>query len=382
MSSKKIPVGLPTKLLDISLIPKDLRPGSGVVLAHATAILEGDQETDYSVITEDGELYFCFGTQFKNGTDKERIEYINHEIGHILYSHGKRMGDRDPHLWNIATDAAQHASNNDGCFHIHPEAPTWDRLGLSNAASAEIMYDMMKQKQKQAEENGEPDPYGSSSSCGSMMISINDMDPAAAQALLVPMVAEIMACDPDMYAALTNSGHSGGQGTGAAQSIGTIPPPPKWIRKSLKWLISACARRDPRRSWMRENRNSHLLPGRHRTPGYSPVVLIDSSGSVPSEDLKMFFSAIANTPELSEAKIYTFDGEVYGPYRAHQLKELAPTRGGTSFTVAAKMREKGKPTLWLTDGYPCDGWPKAEDDIWCITSDVTPPYGKVIKARG
>lgn len=359
------------KELDAQMLPSDLRPGISTILAGLDGLLFSEEiPTSCTLFDEDGKLFMALGKAYAEGDAHERREMLQHECGHLLFGHFARIKERDPMLWNLVTDASMHAIGN--CKH-DPKigAATHDTLGLKAPASPEIMYDLLIKDAKPMQVTG----------CGSMSHSKMEGSYEKFVGRVSVITANVAASDPDLIKTL--NGQMGGSNAGEVAALMVeMEPPPKWIRKCIVDLISTAKRAKVRRSWMREARGSNEIAGRRREAAISPLILIDSSGSIGDDDLRMFLSAVAATPELSQANVYLFDTQVYGPFQPSQLTRSKSGRGGTLFAPPAKLRSATEATLWLTDGYPCDEWPKpVGQEIWAITTDVTPPYGKTIRAK-
>jgi predicted metal-dependent peptidase len=124
------------------------------------------------------------------------------------------------------------------------------------------------------------------------------------------------------------------------------------------------------------------------------TVVVDTSGSISDDDLKNVLSeidSIAKEFNSWEIKVFSFDTEVHNvkTYNQDQSDELLKHSmvggGGTSFDAPLEYLHKDnfKPSLvvFFTDGYTGDGWNQQKDldVLWIINSDVRAPWGETIK---
>jgi predicted metal-dependent peptidase len=118
-------------------------------------------------------------------------------------------------------------------------------------------------------------------------------------------------------------------------------------------------------------------------------VMVDTSGSISSEEFKEFFGHIEKISWRAKIKMIEFDHQIQhvSKYRKGDWKNLkVHGRGGTSFINLLDQAEErgliGQVNIIFTDGYA--EWPKEKEYpiIWviCSSSKVEPPWGKVIHA--
>ena len=123
------------------------------------------------------------------------------------------------------------------------------------------------------------------------------------------------------------------------------------------------------------------------------AVAIDTSGSVSIKMFQAFTSevmAICDQFESYTIHFFQCDAKIQDA-RIIETGEKPPLqafgRGGTSFRpVFEKVKEIPflACLMYLTDGYPNDGWPEPLDDlpiIWVVSTDVAPPYGEHVKIK-
>lgn len=122
------------------------------------------------------------------------------------------------------------------------------------------------------------------------------------------------------------------------------------------------------------------------------ALAVDTSGSIGSTELIAFNAEVRGIAESFESYcIYYFqcDSRIHDE-RVFQNGDPLPIkmkgRGGTSY-VPVFEKVKALPDVsclvYLTDGYPNDGWPPplSVPVLWVLTTDVVPPYGEYIRIQ-
>jgi predicted metal-dependent peptidase len=151
-------------------------------------------------------------------------------------------------------------------------------------------------------------------------------------------------------------------------------------------------------TWNRPNRRRLvlnpivILPGRRGFGAEDVVCVVDTSGSTGQKELDSFFAEVGGVlQDVRPKRIHVVwcDAAVAGVDVVSSLDELGAVRanpkggGGTDFRPPFEwVREQGlKPEtlIYLTDGYgsfPDDpGYPT----VWCMTTDVEPPFGDTVR---
>lgn len=117
----------------------------------------------------------------------------------------------------------------------------------------------------------------------------------------------------------------------------------------------------------------------------TPVVVVDTSGSISEDELKRFASGIAKLTDLvSEITVVTTDAAVHEVVKIRSIQDILlklkfKGGGGTDFNDVFKKVKKTAFMVFFTDGmatYP--EHPPAYPVLWVLTKDhQTPPFGKV-----
>jgi hypothetical protein len=330
-----------------------------------------------------GKLYIVVGDAYMGADQRTKDHILRHEAAHFISNHIGRCKDRQPRPWNAVTDAAIHECGaadykviEEGIQKVPGfetfQCVIFDRLtskygGTIPPMPPETAYDFLPEEHVLV-------------GCGSLEQGKFDGS-GASYAKACSASVHIRAGDKDFRDAVDMRTKTAGDGHGGMRDIENLPPPKPWIRRTIQYLIRTQQRTERARSWRRENRTFHMLPGQSAMYGKGAAFLVDASGSVPQEDLDDFLACILRTPELKGSVCAIFDGEVSPLVPVANMRTVLETakkfRGGTSFLNAAKVRVPELPTVWLTDGYPNDGWPTphTHNEVWCITSDVVAPHG-------
>lgn len=138
----------------------------------------------------------------------------------------------------------------------------------------------------------------------------------------------------------------------------------------------------------RRNRrhNRFGVPGRSSRASVPLTILVDVSGSISSKVLRQFFGEIESISHSFKITMVQFDHEIQyitTYHRGDWRKIGAMGRGGTSFENAFKgVEEKrlvGHINLVLTDGYAPFPPERPYPVLWCCTTDVKIPWGRIIR---
>lgn len=329
-----------------------------------------------------------YNVHFVNDLDiNENVFLIAHEIGHCMFDHFIRRGDRDPKLWNVAGDFAINGLLDkekvgkvitliDICL---------DRKKYDGMSSEEI-YKILEQEQKENGGSGsgsgdqqtldqhydqESDENDTWESADQMADTFRDRVIQAAKSCSTEQVPEMVR---GMIHDFTHSRVD-------------------W-REFLKTTVLASLPYDY--TWKRPNKKSYhfgaILPSMDRDKSIKIAIAIDTSGSISQKMLKDFMGEIAGIMEqFTSFTLYVmqFDTRVYGMKEftentADELYEYEITGGGgTDFSpVWEHLKEIDyvpDQLLVFTDGGTYDwGDPDYCDTLFIINQD----YGKVKAPHG
>ena len=296
------------------------------------------------------------------------IAAVGHETGHCVYDHISRRGGRNPRKWNMAGDYVINAMLKDAGFTI---GDTW----LFNSAYAGMSSDEIYNLLPEQDGPSEPGPLD----------EIMDGDPNEAETMATEWKIAVV------------------QAAQSAKACGKLPasmqrfvdelvsPKVDW-RDQLRRFITEVSKNDY--SWARPNRRfipqGFILPGLYSESMGLLVNGIDTSGSIDQATLTAFGSEIiaarnATDPDglvniYCDAHVAHVDTYSRGDEIAFELHG----GGGTDFRPPfAYIEEFGlKPAcfVYLTDGYgPFPETPPPYPVLWCMTTDVVPPWGEVVR---
>ena len=256
---------------------------------------------------------------------EEIVGVMAHEVCHVVFKHFLRRGDRDPELWNIATDfSINHILVTAGftlpvCALINPE---YDGL------TAETIYDRLPPTAK--------DRYGKGSQMGEVKDAAKDNGERMSETEVKQMEADI-----DSKVMMAAAG---------AKAVGKLPAAVETLieqmkrsqvdwRDALRRFIGGdqpddYSMRKPQRKMF--HMAGIVAPSIQKIGAGDVVVGIDSSGSVSKRELSFFLgelNAISEDIKPKSITIITCDSEV-GTVRRYEEGEVIDTieinrRGGT-----------------------------------------------------
>src|SRR6266702_4474623 len=112
-------------------------------LALVDEVLHAREVPTVASALDKGRLTLILGELWDTAPHAARVEILRHEASHISHGCWRRRGERDPRLWNIATDAIIHGLNE--CDwrlmdkECHIESVTLERLGVELKRSLTLM---------------------------------------------------------------------------------------------------------------------------------------------------------------------------------------------------------------------------------------------------
>jgi len=343
--------------------------------------------------TDGRHFYYC--TEFINKLDDDELVFLfGHEVGHCVYSHMTRRGDRDASVWNMAGDYVVNdmlIQNNVG-KKITTVPILWDHKYRDMTAD-EIYDELMKNATKiqvtldmhldgTGNEAGE-DSKGSDGKSKSSKIKI---DPETAKKI-----------QDEVKEAVLQAAQAAGAGNTPAGIRRLIQqftaPKMRWqdilriqLESSLKSNYSFM--RPSRKSW----HTGAILPGMLPAEHLDVVIALDVSGSISEDMIRDFLSEVKGMMEMYTTysiMVFSFDTEVYNPVvftedNGEDICDYEPMGGGgTDFDVCyTYMKEQGiepKQFIMFTDGYPFGSWGDEQycDSVFVIhgNDQIQAPFG-------
>ena len=346
---------------------------------------------------------FMYNKDFVSKLDIKELEFLfGHEIGHCVFDHFGRVGNRDRRLSNIAQDFAVNQILVDErigkkitqvkiCQDNKYRGMAWEEIydELYDKAEKIDINDLIKQLGDTLDQhiNEEEGP-------GSAQPKDKNGNP-------IPVMSkeEAQAVRDAIKEAMIQSAQAAGAGkvpAGIMRLIKDLTEPKMNWREVLQMNIQSIIRNDY--SFQRPNRKSQhsgaVLPGMKNDQTVDVAIAIDMSGSIGQEDATIFLSEVKGIMDQYEdyaIDIWCFDTEIYNHKRythddGDELLTYEPQGGGgTDFEVNWEhMKDQDlvpKKFIMFTDGYPCGGW---GDEDYCDTlfivkgSNNEAPFGQTV----
>jgi len=343
---------------------------------------------------------FWYNSQFINRLNLKECEFLfGHEVLHVVYDHLGRRGDRQPVLSNIAAD---YCVNSDLIDHNIGQKITtvpvlYDRKyrGMSYEEVYDDLYknakkiDLDQLAKQMLDEHLEMDDEGDGDG--------EDGDKKDGKGRPKLSKEEQKALRDEIKDAVLQAARACGTGdlpAGVQRMIKDLTESVIDWRELLLQQIQSTIKSDY--SWNRPNRRSwHMdavLPGMKPGETVDLCIGIDTSGSIGSDELKIFLSEIKGIMDSYDdykIQVWSFDTSVYNmqEFTQENMKDILEYEpmggGGTDFMANWEfMKENGiepKKFVMFTDGYPFGSW---GDDNYCDTVFIIkgnpkcePPFG-------
>ena len=272
-----------------------------------------------------------------------RITLLAHEVGHPMYDHFDRMGDRDPEIWNIAGDFV---INND-----------LDRMGFSfkglEFACLDHQYDNMSTEQIYDLLIGDP------GHCKRLIANLTANNPGGVPQLSGDIRPTSEQDKPQKISNIVNAK----QAAMAADDFGSMPgevqdvlekllnPVLPWYQLLERFLNE---RNQDDYSWKRPNRRHEdiYLPSMISDNGLEHLLyFFDVSGSVTKAQASVCLTELVSLHENLQPKqitLATFDTQIQDTYDFYVDDVITHIdingRGGTDLTPVYEMIQEKKPT--------------------------------------
>lgn len=387
------------------------------------SVVAGDHFCDTACINNSGGIIFNLDF-YEKMTDKQFLFLVAHEICHFIFEHGGRCGDRDPLLWNQATDFAINLM-----LKFQFEKPEFLIQGFQHKGqpiqiclddkymdmTAERIYEeLMKNPPPTSgkvfildisgEEGGE-DGEGEGEQPGEGdVVLIRDRrvplpeKPSASNGKTSEQYKQEMKdyVRQAVCEAYASAKTQGSMPAGMERVImGHLKPKVNWLqalRQKLRMGSSRKASRDI--TWSVPNRRflnaPYIFPSNVGPDQPRIAFAIDTSGSMSEQDLKQAVAELEDIRSKFHAKVYFLDCDA-GVYESRWIDPWEPLPslqggGGTDFApVFSHLMEKRiRPDycVFFTDGYGNFGEdPTSKFEVlWVLTNQqVEPPFGDVVR---
>lgn len=326
---------------------------------------------------------FYYNSEFVNKMPLKQVEFlVGHEVLHAVYDHMGRRGSRDPKIWNIADDFCV---NSDLIEQRIGEKITVCGVLYDpkyKGMSAEEVYDdLMKNADKinidqlakmllDEHLDGEGEGDGDDEKDGKGRPKLSD--------------AERKAIRDEIKEAMIQAAQAAGAGnlpSGVKRMIKDLTEPQISWKELLEQQIQSTIKNDytfarpGRKSWHLDA----ILPSQKPGETIDIVIGIDTSGSITSNDLKIFFSEIKGIMDSYteyKIKVLGWDTEIggVGEFTSENMEDITtfdPKGGGGTdpHCVWEYLIENGiepKKLIMFTD-YCFFGWRPQEVESYCDT---------------
>lgn len=379
-----------------------------------------------SVATDGRNLYY--NREFiKTLKPKELYFVLCHEILHLAYDHIGRRGNRDPKVFNMATDYIVNYTLVNSNIGEMPDGGLYDSKFTDEMTSEEVYEILMKNSveiqspidEHLDQKNDTDDSEGEGGGSPSIRV-VGDANgpPSLSDEDIAEIQREFKTAMLDAAAAC---GGTGRLPQGVARIIGDLTESKIDWRELLDTHVRSAVKSDynfsspSRRSWIfgRGDYSSYspiILPGQENENTVDLAVSVDASGSMTEEMLRDLLSEVKGIMEQFEdfrLILWTFDTHVYNPkvFTPTNLDEIMDYTlgggGGTLFecnwefmrdtSICRNLPEDFPETIeperfvMFTDGYPGNEWcPSGEeeytDTLFVIhgSKNIEAPFGMTV----
>lgn len=340
---------------------------------------------------------FYYNPEFVNKLDlDETVFLVGHEVGHCVYEHFLRRGDRDPQIWNMAGDYKINAMlvrEKIGRL-IDKVKPLYDKKYESDDWWTENVYDQLKKDgvapqqtldiHLDVEGDGDTGTNGNGTKDGKGKPTITKDDAKA--------IAD------EIKNAVIQAAQSVGAGNvpgDIRRMIGELTAPKMDWRQMIRVTLESNLTSDF--TFMTPNRKSQfnnvVLPGMLKDQQIDIAIALDVSGSISDIDTRDFLSEVQGIMDQFQSykiRIWCFDTEVSGYDEftdddGRSITEFEMTGGGgTKFMPNWDfMKARGiEPDQFImfTDGEPWKSW---GDPDYCDTMFlIKNPWSKPVAPFG
>jgi predicted metal-dependent peptidase len=343
-------------------------------------------------------------------TDRQFLFLVAHELSHFVFEHLDRRGNRDPLIWNYATD---YAINLMLKFQFDkPEFLIPDTLldhKYEDMQAERIYEDLTKNPPPMPrtfvldlDDSGSDGSDGEQPGPGDVVVirdrrvPLPERKPGQSnEQHRQEMKDYIKQAVCEAYATAKSQGK---MPAGMERIIvGHLKPKVNWLQALRQKLRFGASRLQPRdTTWMQPNRRflgaSYIFPSTIGPESPKIVFAVDTSGSMSEQDLKQAIGEVEDIRKKFGARVYFMDCDA-GVYASrwlmpHEKLPALQGGGGTDFAPVFEhlIQKRIKPDycVFFTDGYGNFG-----DDptnhfkvLWVITNQaVTPPFGDVVRVN-
>lgn len=345
-------------------------------------------------IATDGRKFYYNPEFVSKLSDGEMIFGFAHELGHIIFEHMTRRGDKEPQVWNMAGD---YIINNmlirEGVGTQITTVPILADRKYEGMTADEVYDDLMENAVKiqmpfdeHLDMDGEGDGDGDEGKDGKGKPKFKKLSEEEKKALR-----------DEWKEAVIQSAKNAGAGNTPGdikRLVQDITAPVMDLRDLLRIQFSGSVKSDY--TWMRPNRKAWhtgaVMPGQLPGEELDIVVALDASGSVGNEMISDFLGMVQGALDQFtsyKVRIITFDTDTYNEeiFTSDDGRDMNEYNvqggGGTDFDCVWHWMTKNDiqphQLVMFTDGYPYGSWgdPDYCDTLFVVhgSRDITAPFG-------
>jgi predicted metal-dependent peptidase len=326
---------------------------------------------------------FYYNPEFVMKLDMdETVFLVGHEVGHCIYEHFIRKGDRDGKLWNMAGDYKINAMLvREGIGRLITTVKIlYDKKYATDEWWTENVYDDLIQQGAAPQQtldvhielgSGEPNEDGTPTIGEGEAKSISD----------------------EMKNAIIQAAHAVGAGNvpgDVRRMIGELTAPQMDWRQMIRVSLESTLVSDF--TFMRPNRKSqfcdYILPGMKKDQQINVAIALDVSGSIGHEDTRDFLSEVQGIMDQFDSyriEVWCFDTRVTGydvftSDDGRSITEFEMTGGGgtdfmCNWAFMAEREIEPDQFIMFTDGEPFGKWGIEEycDTLFLIKNNHRKP---------
>jgi len=354
-----------------------------------------------NTIATDGRKFYYNKAFVDKLSDGEMIFGFGHELGHIIFEHMTRRGDRQPQIWNMAGD---YVINNmliresvgtpittvpilaDRKYEGKTADEVYDDL-FENAVKIQVTLDDHLDMEGDGEDGEDGDGEGKSGNKdGKGKPKFKKLSEEEKKALR----------DEWREAVIQAAKQAGAGNTPAAiqRLVRDVTAPVMDLKDLLRIQFSGSVKSDY--TWMRPNRKGWhtgaVLPGQLPGEELDIVVALDASGSIDEGMLMDFLGMVQGSLDQFtsyKVRVITFDTDVYnedtftGDDGRNMGEYQVAGGGGTDFACVWQWMKDNEvlphQLVFFTDGYPFGTWgdPDYCDTLFVVhgSNEITAPFG-------
>jgi len=377
-------------MIDIELIKRKLLvkyPFFGTVITNVKFIEDNEEKTACT----DGVNIFYNSSFVESLSISKRIFLFAHEICHIAFNHIDRRKEKDNEIWNVASDAIINT------FLISDDLEPLDNCILYEDAilyDVEALYEKLKNdpfyKSKKFDGHASHNNWGKRKKNGNIdddklsksikkISKLGEKDTFAKNKNLRKEILDNVKKNLNTQASVL-AGKTTNSSGGTIENIGSSSC-------LINWRILLREATRANMDWSYNNATIEygvLTPHLEDEPFCETEIVLDTSGTVDDELLRIFLRECKNILNYSKIKVGCFDTKFYGFEEIKSDEDIDKMifigRGGTDFDVAVNaFSNRVENKIIFTDGY-ANVPKKSVNAIWIVfgSKKINPKGGRVI----